>query len=281
MQDSRMIPFLEELERLDGEPPLSEAKILMLRNPHRTLVLEEGDRVVAVGVAAHHGHVDGTDHWSVETALEPGLRFPEFEGRLVQAALDLVPVGQPLSVWSHRTSLDAALVSAGFGVVRELAYMSIDLPMDDDGAQVGIRPLQPGDTRQLLAINRAAFSTHREAGSMDEKEFHELLAQAGMGASGVLILEEGTEMAGFCWTRVHANGDGEIFRIAVAPENQGAGLGRTLIRAGFDYLARQPNVSVGTLWVDTSHEKALRLYKDIGMAEIRFNREFEVPTPRK
>jgi mycothiol synthase len=177
--------------------------------------------------------------------------------------------------------LDAALVSAGFRVSRELAYMSIDLPMDGEGAQVGIRPLQSEDTRRLLAINRAAFSTHREAGSMDEKEFHALLAQAGMGASGVLIYEEGGEMAGFCWTRVHENGEGEIFRIAVAPESQGGGLGRALVRAGFDYLARQQNVSAGTLWVDTSNENALRLYKDIGMAEIRFNREFEVPTPRK
>jgi mycothiol synthase len=96
-----------------------------------------------------------------------------------------------------------------------------------------------------------------------------------MGAEAFLVLEKDGEILGFCWTRVHESGDGEIFRIAVRPESQGRGIGRGLVLAGFDYLAGGEDVSTGTLWVDTSNEVALRLYEGLGMAVAHVNREFE------
>lgn len=278
MRDERIDSFLEHLESEDGTAPLSDAKVSQLQDAERTLIVEEGDRVVAVGVAAHHGHVDGTGHWSVETALEAGLRFSEFEERILHAALALVPADQAVSVWSHRQSLDAELVKAGFVATRELAYMSISLPIEDQGEVVRTRPFQPSDTSEILALNRAAFSSHREAGTLEEREFHVMLDQHGMGTSGLRVFEEAGEIYGFCWTRVHPNGDGEIFRIAVNPKRQGRGIGRALVLAGFDHLAREHDVSIGTLWVDRSNETAVRLYSALGMVDVRVNREFEVPT---
>jgi mycothiol synthase len=279
MGDPRIDSFLEALANADGVPPLSEAKVLQLGDSERFLLVEEGDRVVAIGVAAYHIHVDGADHWSVETAVEGGLRFPEFEERLLWSALDLVPADMTLSVWSQRRSLDSALKSAGFVATRELAYMSIDLPINDQDRIIDTRSLAPGDAMEVLAINRAAFSSHREAGSLEEPEFLRLLDQVGMGPSGLLIVEDADEILGFCWTRVHEGGDGEIFRIAVNPTNQGRGVGRSLVLAGFDHLARTDQVSRGTLWVDLSNEAAMGLYRSLGMREIRFNREFEVLRP--
>jgi ribosomal protein S18 acetylase RimI-like enzyme len=48
--------------------------------------------------------------------------------------------------------------------------------------------------------------------------------------------------------------------------------------AGFSYLANQPTVSRGTLWVDRSNTTAVDLYEGLGMVEIMVNREFEMPT---
>jgi mycothiol synthase len=276
MGDPQIDLFLEALTNADGVPPLSEAKVLQLGSSERFLLFEEGDSVVAIGVAAHHIHVDGSDHWSVETALDPGLRFQEFEERLLRSALGLVPVGQTLSVWSQRRSLDDALMSAGFFATRELAYMSIDLPIHDQDRIIDTRSFAPGDAKEVLALNRAAFSSHREAGSLEEPEFHRLLDQVGMGPSGLLIVEDADELLGFCWTRVHEGGDGEIFRIAVNQAHQGRGVGRSLVLAGFDHLARTDQLSRGTLWVDLSNGPAMALYRSLGMREIRFNREFEV-----
>jgi mycothiol synthase len=98
-----------------------------------------------------------------------------------------------------------------------------------------------------------------------------------MGPSGLLIVEDADEILGFCWTRVHEGGEGEIFRIAVNPDNQGRGIGRALVLAGYDHLAQDELVSKGTLWVDVSNKAALGLYRQLGMQEIRFNREFVVP----
>jgi mycothiol synthase len=275
MRDSRIDSFLEELARTDGTAPLSDAKRSQLEDAERTLVVEEGDRVVALAVAARHEHADGSDHWSIETVLEPGLRFSEFEDRVLRSALELVPVGREPSVWSHRGSLDEALTEAGFVATRELVYMSIGLPVAAVGPIVATRTLRRSDTAEILALNNAAFSSHREAGLLKEDKFLELLDQAGMGAEAFLVLEKDGEILGFCWTRVHESGDGEIFRIAVRPESQGRGIGRGLVLAGFDYLAGGEDVSTGTLWVDTSNEVALRLYEGLGMAVAHVNREFE------
>ena len=100
-----------------------------------------------------------------------------------------------------------------------------------------------------------------------------------MGPSGLLIVEDADGILGFCWTRFHERGEGEIFRIAVSPTNQGRGIGGALVLAGFDHLARTEHASKGTLWVDLSNTAALGLYRRLGMREVRFNREFEVVRP--
>jgi mycothiol synthase len=278
VDDPRIAPFLVKLTENDDFAALSEAKIGHLRDTRRTVVIEENDTVVAVGAIAEHRQADGSSHWSVETALEPGLRFAAFEDRLLASTIELVPDGQPVSVWSHRDSLDLALTRAGFIMVRELAHMATKIPVRSSGLYPTTRNFEGSDTENVINLNRVAFSTHREAASLDEAELQHLLGQAGMGPSGFIVIEEDDALLGFCWTRVHENGDGEIFRIAVSPQKQGAGLGRSLAVAGFDYLATQEGVSRGTLWVDLSNRPAVSLYENLGMTTTMINREFELPT---
>jgi mycothiol synthase len=127
----------------------------------------------------------------------------------------------------------------------------------------------------MIALNQATFADHREAGSLDTEEMSRYQSEPWFDADGIFIVEdqEGTAV-GFCWTKVHPSGDGEIFRIAVDPQNQGRGLGVALLDAGFSYLAGQNDVQRGVLWVDAANKPALALYRSIGMTRDGSNREF-------
>ena len=275
MHDARIDALVARVSDHDGAPALSDAKSAGLGDEKRTIVIEEDDAVVALGVAASHLQPDGTEHLALETVLDPGLRFAEFEDRLLASTLTLVPRSHAASVWSHRHSLDAALERAGFGVVRELAQMAIDLPVAGPKPAFVTRPLETADADAIVELNREAFASHREAASLDSSDIVRTMSEEGFEPDGFLILEEHQEVVGFCWTRVHANGDGEIYRIAVAPKRHGGGLGRSLVLAGFDHLARHPDVLRGMLWVDSANQQAISLYERIGMTHVSVNREFE------
>jgi mycothiol synthase len=104
-----------------------------------------------------------------------------------------------------------------------------------------------------------------------------LLGHEGLGSDGFLLTEQNDEIIGFCWTRVHENGDGEIYRIAVPPIRQGRGLGRSLVLAGFEHLSGHCDLRRGTLWVDRDNERAVALYASLGMTQDSVNREFLKP----
>jgi mycothiol synthase len=269
--------FLAALGKADGYPPLSDAKVAALTDPETSVVIYERDHIVAVGACATHLQSDGTTRFALETAVEPSMRFSEFESAVLDAALALVVDDKRLSVWSGRTSLDRVLESRGFVTVRTLALMVTDLPIRhiDTPNSFGVRTFTPDDTADLVAANRLAFAGHREAASLTEEDISRMRALPWFDADGIFVVEDAEGLVGFCWTRVHANGDGEIYRIGVVPQRTGSGAGRVALRAGFDYLAAHADVRRGTLWVDTSNDRAMRLYSAAGMEIERTIKEFE------
>ena len=82
-------------------------------------------------------------------------------------------------------------------------------------------------------------------------------------------------LAGFCWTKVHPDGDGEVYRIGVTAAHRGSGLGKALLLDGYAHLFSREDVERGSLWVDEENEVALNLYRGIGMSVARFTTEFE------
>ncbi len=279
MQLQRSVEFLAALEQRDGYPPMSEAKMPSFRDSQAAVTVVEDDVIRAVGAIARHRQSDGTLHASIETAVDPSMRFTEFEGAVLDATLELADRNELLSVWSNRVSLDRALDQKGFVVVRTLAYLVVDLPieMQHEGprSSVNLRTFVPEDVPSLVKVNAEAFAGHREAASLTEADVWAMSTERWFDPRGLIIVEDGLDVVGFCWTKVHANGDGEIFRIAVSPSHQATGVGRGALEAGFVHLAERPDVVRGTLWVDTSNRRAMQLYASLGMESERTINEFE------
>lgn len=247
----------------------------MLGEASAVAVVAEDRTIVGIGVVALHPQQDGTGHWAAETAVEPSLQFVEFERVVLEAALELIPSGASRSVWTNRSATSEAAKGLGFREVRRLAYMVVDLPLEDSVDGPSVRRFRDADRAAIVAVNNAAFSGHREAGSMSESEFVDYTREAWFDPAGIIVLEAEGSIIGFCWTKVHDNGDGEIFRIGVDPQHHGRGHGRALLTAGFGVLSSDDRVRRGSLWVDESNTRAVELYASIGMRVERSIREFE------
>jgi mycothiol synthase len=269
----QIINFLETESQYDGYEVLSGAKMRALGLDNQMVTISDEDELVAVGVVASHPQPDGTAHWSVETVVARAMRFPEFEDATLERAIALVPSGSQTSVWSRRRSLDDALARSGFTPVRSLAFMVVDLPLPMKN-EILVDRFGEGSEKRLLSINRETFGAHREAGGLDDSELASLMSEPWFDGDGILFHQiDGTD-AGFCWTKMHENGDGEIYRIGVDQRFQGRGLGKAMVAAGYRHLVEKHGVDRGTLWVDESNVAAVKMYEGLGLRVESRNREF-------
>ena len=91
-----------------------------------------------------------------------------------------------------------------------------------------------------------------------------------------MLFRSDGELAGFCWTKVHLDTQpvlGEIYVIAVDPDFAGRGLGRQLTVSGLRYL-HQIGAPVGMLYVDSTNERAVSMYRSLGFAAHHQQRAF-------
>ncbi|HYT38644.1 MAG TPA: GNAT family N-acetyltransferase, partial [Acidimicrobiia bacterium] len=81
------------------------------------------------------------------------------------------------------------------------------------------------------------------------------------------------EVIGFCWTKVHPGGLGEIYVIAVDPAAQGTGLGKALVLGGLASLAER-GITTGVLYVDAANDGAVGLYRRLGFEVHHVDRAY-------
>lgn len=265
--------FLDTQSEHEGYEALSGAKMRSLAVAGHTVAIRDEDAIVAVGVVATHRQPDGSFHWSVETVIDRSMRFPAFEDVTLERAIELVPKGVSMSVWSRRQGLDDALARVGFERLVSLAYMVVPLPLPVTTDLI-VDAFTAGDEERLLSINHAAFGSHREAGGLDETELAALMSEPWFEPKGILFHQIGGVDAAFCWTKIHDGGDGEIYRIGVDPRFQGRGIGREIVVAGYDHLYGNHGIQKGVLWVDESNRTAVRLYEGLGLRVESRNQEF-------
>jgi mycothiol synthase len=140
-----------------------------------------------------------------------------------------------------------------------------------------VAPLLGGETDidQLIEVNNLAFAEHPDAGEWDRTELDKLFSEPWFDPMGLLVARVGEMLTGFCWTKVHPDGVGEIYLLAVRPGHTGRGLGRALATAGVDYLSGERACPEVIIYWDASDETANSLYQSIGFSVDRLAQVFQ------
>lgn len=270
----------------DRVRPLSEHVWLHLRgggdpSSHHILVNHES---TLVGYA----HLDTTDLVlgpSAEMAVLPAHRREGVGHRLIEKLIDLSPDGR-LRLWAHGDSSGAHHLAEtmGFSQTRVLWQMRrslfAGLPTLDLPAGVELRTFIRGqDEGAWLDLNQRAFAHLPDQGNWSSADLDLRLAEDWCDPTGFFLAYRGDRLVGFHWTKVHgghhhhADGPahhdhdaiGEVYVIAVDPNEQGSGLGRALTIAGLAHL-RDTGLGQAMLYVDASNTRAVGMYEGLGFS---------------
>jgi mycothiol synthase len=273
----------------DGAMPLSEAFRLALRAP------SADDAVHLLAYAADHrlaGYAQcrpGADAEppSAEIVVDPGYRRQGVGSAL---ASRLAP---DVRIWSHGAGAAAEAAAAfagslGLASVRRLHVMGRTLqsgapwppPVLPEG--YAVRTFEPGrDEAAWLALNAAAFAHHPEQGSMQRADLDRRMAEPWWDPAGLILIVDADDpdrLAASHWTKVDPPGGdvGEVYVVAVSPDRQGLGLGRTVTVLGLDHL-RGLGLDRVVLYVDEENVAAVRTYRGLGFEDLEVHQQFARP----
>jgi mycothiol synthase len=279
----------EAARRSDGVAPLSEHALLHVRYPSGggsrdlLLIIDE----TAVGYAhldppededkdANEGDLNG------ELVVRPAYRRRGHASTLIAVLADSAS-GRGIRLWAHGDLPAAAGLARATGFTRSRSLWQMRRPLTSAGAPaiapgipepsfpagVTLRTFIPGkDEEAWLELNARAFAHHPEQGAWTRADLELREAEPWFDPAGFFLAERDGRLAGFHWTKVHAEGpdggpEGEVYVVGVDPGRQGGGLGRALTLAGLHYLADRGLAHV-MLYVDEENSAATRLYTALG-----------------
>jgi mycothiol synthase len=272
-----VLKLIERAARTDGQPAVSEQGRLQLRadgggreGVRHLLVYVPVDEAEELVGYAQLEDTDPVEAPAAELVVHPGHRG-RGHGRALGAEL-LEQSGRRLRVWAHGGHPAARHLAQTLGLTkfRELRQMrrsltDLDLPEPALAEGLTVRTFQPGvDDAAWLETNAEAFAHHPEQGSLTQRDLDDRKAEAWFDPKGFFLAEKDGRLAGFHWTKVHAEeGLGEVYVVGVRPGAQGGGLGRALTTIGLRHLAAQ-GLPTAMLYVDADNVPAVTVYERLG-----------------
>jgi mycothiol synthase len=294
VQATLVAELAEAARRADGVAPLSEHALLHVQHSADGSAGEGGatrDLLLTIDeTAVGYAHLDPPDETdenegdlSGELVVHPAHRRRGHARALIAALAGTAPAdsasGSGIRLWAHGDLPAAAGLAraTGFTRVRSLWQMrrpltgadSPALPEPSFPAGVTVRTFVPGkDEEAWLEVNARAFAHHPEQGAWTRDDLELRETEPWFDPAGFFLAERDGRLAGFHWTKVHAEGpdgapEGEVYVVGVDPGGQGGGLGRALTLAGLHHLAGRGLAHV-MLYVDEENTAATRLYTALG-----------------
>lgn len=230
------------------------------------------------------GRTRNGERWLTTPPLPPGAApdGPEVDLRvaLLRALVDRASAdGAPVVHWESddpEAAVAAVARKVGLDQRRDILQLRRPLPVEPElktGLPVlTVRPLRPGtaDEAAWVRCNNRSFADHPDQGEETVASLRAALSEPWFEPGGLLLadgdpgVDEGGDLDGFCWTRIHpASSDevalGEIYVIGIDPAAGGRSLGSRLTLAGLDHLAGE-GIAVGMLYVDADNAPARRMY---------------------
>ncbi|MFN2477712.1 MAG: mycothiol synthase [Pseudonocardiaceae bacterium] len=277
-QIAAVVELLAAATATDGVEPISEAAVLRLHHPGAGFVhLLTHDNA---GTLTGYGSLDDRlERRTAEFAVHPEHRRRGVGGALLAALLDRVR--GPLWVWAHGEHPAALRLAQRAGLTRRRELLQFRRGLADPiprpvlPAGVALRAFVPGeDEAAVVAVNDRAFAWHPEQRRWDIGELVVREAQPWFDPKGfLLVVDPAGRLLGFHWTKVHPNGLGEIYVLAVDPDAQGTGLGVALTVAGLAHL-RDRGVRQAMLYVESDNTAALHTYRKLDFSHHHTDVEF-------
>ncbi|MEO6126263.1 MAG: mycothiol synthase [Ilumatobacteraceae bacterium] len=253
-----------------GYRPVSDQFWLDLHAPTPPLVsvrvFDLDDRL-----AAYAQSTLASDEWTIESvAASDGHVAGQALADAIEATLGVIAeIGGSSVTWLVQgpTVLHESIAAShSLAVGRQLHQMRRSLPVGLS-FDIETRSFDPErDIDPWVAINGRAFAWNPEQGNWTANSVRARMSEPWFDPDGFLIHDRDGQMAGFCWTKVHADAEpvlGEIYVIAVDPDFHGLGLGRDLTLAGLDHLAGA-GIATAMLFVDADNVAAIRVYDRLG-----------------
>ncbi|MDT7712174.1 MAG: mycothiol synthase [Pseudonocardiales bacterium] len=286
-QIADVLALLAAAKAVDGVHAISEAAMLRLGSHSRSRtgmhLLAHDSAGSLVGYAALD---ERAERPTAEFVVHPEHRRHGIGGAVLAALFDRVD--GPLWVWAHGEHPAALRLVQRAGLVSQRELLQLRRGLADpiparplpDG--VVLRAFVPGDDEAaVVRVNHRAFGWHPEQSRLDVSELLVLETQPWFDPQGFLLaVDPDDRLLGFHWTKVHSDGLGEVYVLAVDPDAQGTGLGSALTVAGLAHL-RARRVLEAMLYVDSDNAAAVRTYQKLGFAHHHTDVEFLLDPARR
>ncbi len=265
----------------DGIAPVGDQVLRALSHDHtrHLLALDGADIVGYLNLAP----ASGDDPAMAELVVHPQRRRRGIGSAMAREAL--AEGGDGTRIWAHGNLQPARATAEALGLeaARELLQMRRPLPgagrlaTSEEVLPAVTMPRGvridtyrgPADDAELLRVNNAAFAWHPEQGGWTQADLAERRGEQWFDPEGLFLAfdDEGGELLGFHWTKVHDENLGEVYVIGVDPAAQGRGIGAALTLIGLHHLAdrlsgsSQPAVM---LYVEADNSAAVNTYRRLG-----------------
>jgi mycothiol synthase len=265
-------PELAKVEFLAGQwsesphhPALSEETRLQLRSGRGAVLFSDNPEGMATLTTTKRPEIG-----MVEVAVPGQISAADFwdraEPEVIAEAIAMGHRAIELLTWD--AGLRGELGDRGWQPVRAINRGSrTNGPTASPGAGPEVEAFdRERDIDGLLEVNNLAFESHPEAGNWDRSGLGALLEEPWFDPAGLLVTREATVVTGFSWTKLHPDGVGEIYLLAVRPDHFGRGLGRALVTAGIQHLTGERGCQRTIVYWDVSNKAASNLYQSVGFS---------------